>query len=84
MAIGGIGGALAACWKQFVANPLQMTIICCETLFLLLIMINLTAGYDFVESHPVRYNHSFALTLLSEKLISFMSIELPIGRTLLS
>jgi len=56
MAIGGIGGALAACWKQFAANPLQMTIICCETLFLILIMINSLRSFHVIYVRGKYYN----------------------------
>ena len=56
MAVAGIGGALAGCWEQFVANPLQMTIICCELLFLILIMINSLRSFQVIYVRGMYYN----------------------------
>ena len=56
MAFAGIGGALAGCWEQFVANPLQMTIICCELLFLILIMINSLRSFQVIYVRGMYYN----------------------------
>ena len=56
MAVAGIGGALAGFWDQFVANPLQMTIIICELLFLILILINSLRSFHVIYVRSRYYN----------------------------
>ena len=56
MAVCGTFATLFAFWEEFVANPIQMTIICCEMLFLILIMINSLRSIHVMYVRNYYYN----------------------------